>query len=464
MLSARPWLVFSTICLLTIFAIIVALPSDLPIALTIVGKEISFNLGFKRDSLQLANRQITLPANELRKGLDIQGGLQVSLEADMSGVAQAERAETLSQINQVITKRLDLYGLDEAHIFSSQFGDAYRVIVEIPGIRNPDETIQLIGQTAKLDFRLEKPSSSSSSVIQGIGPNINLQDFVTTGLTGQQVIASQVTTDSETQTPQIAIQFDPEGTELFSQITTQNPGKRLGIFIDDAPIALPIIQEPITTGQAVISGGFSEDQAQQLSVQLTAGWLPVPLEVVEQRVIGASLGEDTIQATLAAGLIGLALVMVFMMLNYGFKGIISIMALALFGIYTIAVYKLLTVSLTVPGIAGLLLSMGMAVDSTILIFERLKEELRLGRPYNLAMERAFGRAWNSIKDANIVTVSIALLLINPLNWGFLNTSGLVRSFGSTLLIGILVSLFTGIVVTRNFMRLFLQAEVKEKNV
>jgi preprotein translocase subunit SecD len=235
----------------------------------------------------------------------------------------------------------------------------------------------------------------------------------------------------------------------------------LAIFLDDIPLMTPVIQTPIANGQAVITGDFSLDEARNLSIQLNAGALPVPIEVLQQRNIGASLGQQSVADSVQAGLIGLGLVMLFMILYYGVQGFLASLGLIVYSLITIALYKTLGVTLTLPGIAGLILSIGMAVDANILIFERMKEELRDGKPFSLAMELGFGRAWDSIKDANLATILTALVLINPLDFPFLNTSGLVRGFGITLFIGVVISLFTGVVVTRTLMRLFLKPQ-KEK--
>jgi len=218
----------------------------------------------------------------------------------------------------------------------------------------------------------------------------------------------------------------------------------------------PNISQPILNGQAVINGGFTLEDAKQLSIQLNAGALPVPIHVLEQRTIGASLGSESVRDSLRAGLIGIAGVMLFMALYYGWKGILADVALCIYALLTVAVYKLFGVTVTVPGLAGLLLSVGMAVDANILIFERMKEELRMGRPFNRAMELGFGRAWDSIKDANLATILTALILINPMNLTFLNTSGMVRGFGVTLLVGVALGLFTGVFVTRTLLRMFLK--------
>ena len=225
--------------------------------------------------------------------------------------------------------------------------------------------------------------------------------------------------------------------------------------MDNILITNPIVNEPILSGQAVISGNFTAESASALAIQLNAGALPVPIKIIEQKNISATLGSDSVRKSVIAGSIGLGLVVLFMILLYGINGFLADIALVIYGLITLAVYKLIPVTLTLPGIAGFILTIGMAVDSNILIFERLKEELRAGRPFSIALELAFGRAWDSIKDANMATIITSLVLINPLNFNWLNTSGLVRGFAITLFIGVIISLFTGIIVTRTLMRLFL---------
>lgn len=315
-----------------------------------------------------------------------------------------------------------------------------------------------MGSTAQLDFRLVEinsdPSATGSATFTG---------FESTGLTGKQLQRATVQFDPKTGQPGVAIEFNSEGAKLFADITSAHVNEPLAIFLDDAIVTMPVIQQPILNGQASITGSFSVDEAKSLSIQLNAGTLPVPVTVVEQRSLGASLGQASVAASVRAGLVGIGLVMLFMVLYYGYQGLLASLALGVYALLTVATYKLLGVTLTLPGIAGLLLSVGMAVDANILIFERMKEELRDGKPFATALELGFGRAWDSIKDANLATIFTALVLINPANLPFLNTSGLVRGFGITLLIGVLISLFTGVVVTRTLMRLFLTAHHQDQH-
>jgi preprotein translocase subunit SecD len=217
---------------------------------------------------------------------------------------------------------------------------------------------------------------------------------------------------------------------------------------------MPKINSAILDGQAVISGGFSVEEAKQLSIQLNAGALPVPIDVLEQKNLGAFLGEKAMSQSLIAGLVGIFLICLFMNLIYGLNGFIANLSLFVFIVILISIYKIFGVVLTIPGIAGLILSIGMASDANILIFERIKEEQRNGKTHTKAMKLGFKEAWSSIRDSNVTLLLTALILINPLDFSFLNRSGLVRGFGITLFIGALVSLFTSITVTKIFMKIF----------
>lgn len=253
----------------------------------------------------------------------------------------------------------------------------------------------------------------------------------------------------------MAIKFDADGAKKFEDLTAKNIGKPLVIILDNQVVSAPIVKDKISGGSAVIEGSFTLDEAKNLAIQLNAGALPVPVKLVEQRTVGATLGAESVARSIRAGLIGLIMVLTFMVIIYGKMGLIADCALIIFGLLTLALYKLMPVVLTLPGIAGFLLSVGMAVDSNILIFERFKEEI-VRRPFADALEVSFGRAWDSIRDANIATLFTAFVLANPFEWKFLHTSGPVRGFAITLALGIFISLFTGIVVSRNLLRVFIK--------
>ncbi|MDP3917769.1 MAG: protein translocase subunit SecD, partial [Candidatus Woesebacteria bacterium] len=347
----------------------------------------------------------------------------------------------------VIEKRVNLFGVSESSVQTSEFEGKSRIIVELPGINDPKEASSLIGQTAQLLFAevIETTEASPSSQI------------TPTDLTGADLKSAATVFDQNTGKPSISIEFTEEGSKKFEEITGRNIGKPVVIILDNDIVSSPQVNEKIIGGKAQISGSFTVEEANKLEVQLNAGALPVPVKLVEEKTVGATLGADSVNKSIKAGVIGIIMVSLFMILVYGKYGVIADIALIIFGLITLAIYKLVPITLTLPGIAGFLLSVGMAVDSNILIFERLKEEMK-NRPMKTALEVSFGRAWDSIRDANVATLVTAFILANPLDWSFLHVSGPVRGFAITLALGIAISLFTGIVVTRNLMRLFFRED------
>lgn len=459
------------IIILTIIAGAIALPKSFEINLP-GGR--TLNLGSPTINTTILGKQFNQDF-EFKRGLDIQGGMQVVLQADMSAIESIDREQALQSAREVILRRVDFYGISEPVVQTAQTGEDHRLIIELPGVDDPAEALQLVGQTAQLEFQLvnQTPATVSAELLaSGSGEltDLALQEAMNqqitmepVGLTGAQLKRSSVQFDPTTGEPNILMEFNDEGRETFAKVTEEHTGEMLGIFIDGGLLMAPVINTPILNGQATITGGFTLDEAQQLSIQLNAGALPVPITVLEQRTIGASLGSQAVEQSVRAGLVGLGLVVLFMILYYGIKGLLASFALIIYALLTLAVYKTLGITVTLPGIAGLLLSIGMAVDANILIFERMKEELRLGKPFDRAMELGFGRAWDSIRDANLATIMTALVLVNPLNFPFLNTSGAVRGFGVTLLIGVAISLVTGVFVTRTFLEIFLrEKQIKEK--
>jgi preprotein translocase subunit SecD len=386
----------------------------------------------------------------LRRGLDLQGGLQMVLEADMSGVSQTDRFQALESARAIVERRVDFLGVAEPTVQTSRLGESYRIIVELPGVTNPEEALALIGATAQLDFReakLQPEGTEGQPFREG-------EKLISTGLTGKDLTRADLQFDSTNGNPQIGLTFTAEGAKKFEEITARNVGKPLAIFLDEAILSAPTVNEKISGGQAVITGTFSLADARLFVAQLNAGALPTPISVLERRQIGPTLGVEELQKSVVAGLIGLALVVLFMIGNYGRLGILATVALAIYGTLTLAIYKLIPVTLTLSGIAGFILSVGMAVDANILVFERIKEERRWGKELKTAMELGFGRAWDSIRDANFATLATVSILFNPFNWSFLVTSGMVRGFALTLGLGVLLSLFTGVLVTRTLVRVF----------
>ncbi len=276
---------------------------------------------------------------------------------------------------------------------------------------------------------------------------LNTEPWVRTELTGKQLKRAVLDFDPQTGAPIVVLDFDSEGTALFAKMTKDNIGKPIAIYLDGSPISIPTVQTEITGGQAVISGSFTVNEAKLLAQRLQAGALPVPIELIAQQTVGPTLGSESIALSLKAGLIGFLLVLIFMILFYRIPGIISVFALAFYVAVVLAIFKIIPVTMTLSGIAGFILSIGMAVDANVLIFERLKEEFRTDKPLQVSVDEAFKRAWSSIRDGNVTTLLVCLVL-------YTFTSSLVKGFALTLGIGILVSMFTAIVVTRTILKLF----------
>ena len=446
----KPKRLFLLIACLAFLSLIVDLPKDYPLKISIGPIKINQVISAPNIDISLGSIKIQRDIF-VHLGLDLQGGTHLVLQADMKGINPADRPTALDSARSVIERRVNLYGLTEPVVQSSIVGNDYRILAELPGIKDKDRAIAEIGQTAKLEFRQWISTQSA---------DFSMNNTKTTGITGKDLKKAAVEFDSNTGAPDVAIEFTSDGGKKFADLTTKLVGQRMPIFLDQQVLSDPTVQEPITGGKGRITGQFTIDQAQRLSRQLNAGALPVPIKVLEERSIGATLGQDSIQKSIRAGGIGLILVAAFMWLYYGKLGFLADMALIVYGLLTLALFKILPVTLTLPGIAGFILSIGMAVDANILIFERMKEELRSGKPWQIGMELGFGRAWDSIRDANFTTLLTCFILFNPLNWGFLPSFGMVRGFALTLAIGVAMSMFTGIIVSRTFIRIFFRGTWK----
>lgn len=440
-----PRRVFFWLVILTIGLAIIDLPENYPLKFTLFGKSVDRIIN--PPTIRFGSFQKKFITS---LGLDLAGGSHIVLEADMKDIAQNDRHSALESAKEVIERRVNFFGVSEPIVQTAISDNNYRIIAELPGITDIDRAISLIGQTASLDFReflKDDPTSTDAAVFFP-----TMQNTKTVSIVGKDLKSAALSYSQQTGEPEVAIEFTAEGTKKFEDATTRLVGKRLAIFLDEFPITAPTVQTAITDGRAVITGSFTKDAAKQLALQLNAGALPVPVTIVERRTVGATLGAESITKSVRAGIVGLSMVALFMMLQYGKLGLLANMALVIYGLLSYAVFRILGITLTLPGIAGFILSIGMAVDSNILIFERYKEELRGGKPALIAMEQAFGKAWDSIRDANFTTIITSLILYNPGNWQFLPSSGMVRGFAATLLIGVIMSLFTGIVVTRTFVR------------
>lgn len=387
------------------------------------------------------------PNLDLRYGLDLAGGASLIYDIDTTKVKKEDLPDALESLKINIERRVNLFGVSESSVKLSNQAGNNRLIVELPGITNINEAIDLIGKTAQLSFMGMidiPPEATATATLKDV-----LKD---TGLNGSHLIKASPQPNPNTGVIEVSLEFNPEGTKIFEKATTDFLNKRLAIILDDEIITAPNVSVVIPDGKAVINGSFDIKSAKALSAQLNAGALPLPIKLIQQSQVAATLGQDSIDKGIKAGLIGLAMVTLFMIGNYGFLGLIANFSLVIYGLITLTLYRLIPVTLTFPGIVGFILSVGMAVDSNILIFERMKEEIRAGKSWNNAMELGFGRAWNSIKDANTCTIITGLILFNPFNWTFLNSSGMVRGFAVTLLLGIVLSIFTGVYVTRNLLR------------
>ncbi len=378
-------------------------------------------------------------------GLDLKGGSHLVYEADLTKKDPAQTdTEVMEGVKQKIERRVNAYGVTEP-IIQRQGTD--RILVQLPGVKDIDEAIKLIGQTAQLDFREHEPGDKGEPewvIAKGIGEGGKERE-----LTGKYFKPNAtVVLDPRTNEPQIAFEWNPEGAVLFEQVTKRNLNKPLGIFLDNELISAPIVKAVIK--EKGIIEGLTIEEARRLAIQLNSGALDVPLKIIQQMDVDATLGADSIKKSLLAGKIGLALVMLFMLTYYRVPGFIACLALGIYGGLVLTTFKLIPVVLTLPGIAGFIVSLGMAVDANVLIFERLKEELRVGRPLEAAVEEGFRRAWTAIRDSNITTF-IACAVLYWLGGTF--GAFMVRGFAITLFIGVALSMFTAITVSRTFLRI-----------
>ena len=433
---------------------------------------------------------------KVHEGLDLQGGLQVLLQADVADCASVTD-DSMEAAKSIVENRINGLGVTEPLI---QRQGTCRLVVELPGISNPDEAIKTFGGTGLLEFvdardtpltegqTVEttglatvvvpgQPTPTAAPATATVLPSPTATITATSGvttttpvtptiyrtvMTGKHLQTASVSFEQNTNQPFIAFTLTSDGAKIFSDYTTKNVNKYLAIVLDKKVISSPAIKSPITDGSGIIEGRFSLPEAQNLVVQLKYGALPIPLKVVESNAIGPTLGRDSVTKSITAGAIGLIIVILFMLLYYRLPGLLANMALTIYALIVFAIYKFGIpgifpyVTLTLPGIAGFILSVGMAVDANILIFERMKEELRAGRTLMLAVEAGFQRAWPSIRDSNFSTLITCGILI----WfGASFGASIVAGFALTLAIGVVVSLFTAIFVTRTFLRLIMDMDV-----
>jgi protein-export SecD/SecF family membrane protein len=377
----------------------------------------------------------TVSDKKFKFGLDLSGGTHLVYIADTKGVLDSNVGSAMQSLRDTIERRVNLFGVAEPLVQieeGSVFGgnNEQRLIVELPGVTDVDEAVRRIGETPVLEFRIL---------------NEGTNEFSPTGLTGRLLEKAEIQFDQNFQNkPIVGLRFNKEGADLFAKITRENTGKVLGVFLDGTLIEAPYIREEITGGEAVITGDFTIDQAKKVVRDLNYGALPMPVSLASTETIGASLGEEALQSGVKASLVGMLFVSVFMVLWYRVPGLVSVGALSIYVVTMLVLFKSIPVTITTAGIAGLIISVGMAIDANVIVFERMKEELNLGRSQKDSTEKAFAHAWSAIRDGNISTILGAIILF------WFGTSS-VEGFALVLGIGTIVSMFSSMVVSRTFM-------------
>ena len=374
-----------------------------------------------------------------RFGLDLQGGVSLVYQADLSKISSQDYDEVMAGLRDVIERRVNLFGVTEPVVQTEGRGEEGRLIVELAGIKDPNQAIQIIGQTPFLQFRDTKENYQQAA-------EQNEDPFQDTELTGKYLKKAQVGFDSVTNAPLIQLEFNDEGAKLFEEITARNVGKPLAIFLDYQLLQAPVVQEVISSGQAQISGSFTPQKARELVRVLNAGALPVPITLISQQSVGPTLGQVSLEQSLRAGVAGFGFVLLYMLIFYRLPGLVASLALLWYIAVVLAVFKLIPITLSLAGIGGFILSIGMAVDANILVFARMKEELRSQKSFTAALEQGFSRAWPSIRDGNGTTLLVAFIL-------FQFGSSFVKGFAVALSIGIIVSMISALMVTRVLLRL-----------
>lgn len=389
----------------------------------------------------------------IKLGLDLRGGSHLVYRANVSGIGDQDVLDSLAGVRDVIERRVNAFGIAEPNVQTNRVGDEYRVIVELAGVHNPQEAIKQIGETPQLDFRREVDKDEALQQFNIDNPDaITGPIFERTQLTGKNLQRATVSFDPVGGSPEVNLEFDGEGSELFAELTKNSIQKRIAIYLDGVPISAPVVQSEITNGRAVISGGFSVEEAKQLAQRLNAGALPIPIELIGQQTIGPTLGRQSVEQSIVAGITGLAAVIVWMIVFYRLPGVVAGIALILYAIFFLAIIKLIPITLTLAGVAGFILSIGMAVDANVLIFERFRENLRSGKSLRYALDEGFTEAWSSIWATNITSLLSAIILYS------FGTS-IIRGFALTLGIGTFLSMFTAITITRTLLNLFMTSRV-----
>lgn len=390
-------------------------------------------------------------------GLDLSGGTHLVYSADTSKLPQAQIADSMAALQSVIERRVNAFGVGEPLVQTEQGGALgggnYRLIVELPGVTDVNQAIKMIGQTPLLEFKLVKQGFEASTTLPGFlgstdSPQVNSAAFEDTGLTGAYLSSAALQFGNGSSalqaTPTVLITFNAEGSKLFADITGKNVGRQLAIFLDGKVLSTPVVQEKIENGSAVVSGSFTPQEAKDLATNLNLGALPVPIMLASTESIGASLGDQAARAGVVAGIIGFLVLSVFMLLWYRLPGLVSVVSLTIYVALMLALFKLIPVVLTSAGIAGFILSVGLAVDANILIAERMKEELQDGHKTQEAIREGFKRAWLAIRDSNIAHIIAAVIL-------FWFGTSLIKGFALVFGLGVIVSMLSAITISRTFL-------------
>lgn len=389
-------------------------------------------------------------------GLDLAGGTELTYKADVSKLQPADVSGSMESLRDVIERRVNIFGVSEPIVQVEKTGvfagvEENRLIVGLPGVTEVDKAVELIGQTPLLEFKLlnKEAEAELQKTLESAGDSpeaesLFLNSFTDTGLTGRFLEKAQLEFVQTSNEVVVSLKFNSEGRDLLAKLTKDHVNEVLAIFLDGRPISMPVIRQEITDGQAQISGNFTAQEAKELVRNLSYGALPVPIELIGTQTIGPSLGGAALDAGVRAGVVGFILVALFLIIWYRFPGVIASVALVMYVAISLAIFKLIPVTLTAAGLAGFILSIGMAVDANVLIFERLKEELAKGKLLAEAMREGFRRAWLSIRDSNISSIITAVVLF------WIGTSS-VKGFALTFGIGVFVSMFTAITASRIFL-------------
>jgi preprotein translocase subunit SecD len=402
--------------------------------------------------IQLGNTRIERSI-EISQGLDLRGGMQVLLEADLPDASEID-TDSMQAARKIVENRVNALGVTEPVV---QAVGGRRIMVELPGIQDPEAAVATLRETGLMEW-IDTDGQylpPGTIVLTDFARSAEASDEITptepvynTVLTGRNLRSASVEFDG-TGRPVIGFELDDEGAKIFATFTANNIGRYLAIALDKEIISCPRIESVIPEGRGQITGQFGVNEAKAMVLQLRYGALPIPLKVIDTRAVGPTLGQDSVDKSVRAGAIGLTIVLLFMLVYYRLPGLLADLALLIYATTTLALFKLIPVTLTLPSIAGFLLSVGMAVDANILIFERIREELRLGRNLMRAVDAGFKRAWTSILDSNISTWIICAIL-----WFFGSSFGatFVKGFALTLALGVAVSMFSAVLVTRTFVR------------